>query len=412
MDGTNTVVFFLSLSWVNWTRIIYKVSFTIQYIYYRFKWHLETPFTSTQLYTFIKSTLNHYSLLLITSFFLMCSSDTLYSPNYFFSVHWYLIKVHIHKQSQQSLFESSSASKILFNAFQVYYHPNPTHSYEDEQIVFAYNPYNLAFPGVTMITEETYPYASTTESYDYAKEVTTLTTHVPYGEDADLGEEGPTECDCEPGEPGFAGFPGPKVHQESFGRIFVNYAVVLMSLLISHCNQGSVGPKGKQGFPGAQGREVRSLEFDQKLKPCALNFNVSRMSQYFFKHYFISCCQGYKGTKGVRGQGGDPGPDVSSYHHLTSYSYLDHLDHSLSCSNSIISALPAFSHFIGWSWTWWRGWCIWFLWCNGEWKMDLTSTVWPWSVSYVCSNSCSQGLPGLPGDPGERGEPGLKVKAS
>lgn len=31
------------------------------------------------------------------------------------------------------------------------------------------------------------------------------------GSDAALGEEGPTECDCEHGEPGFAGFAGPKV---------------------------------------------------------------------------------------------------------------------------------------------------------------------------------------------------------
>lgn len=31
------------------------------------------------------------------------------------------------------------------------------------------------------------------------------------GGDAALGEEGPTECNCEPGEPGFAGFAGPKV---------------------------------------------------------------------------------------------------------------------------------------------------------------------------------------------------------
>lgn len=101
--------------------------------------------------------------------------------------------------------------------------------------------YNPASPGVTMITEETYPYASTTESYDYAKEVTTLTTQVPYGENAVLGEEGPTECDCEPGEPGFAGFPGPKVPQESFGRILVNYAVVLKSYLI--LNRGLWGHK-------------------------------------------------------------------------------------------------------------------------------------------------------------------------
>lgn len=31
------------------------------------------------------------------------------------------------------------------------------------------------------------------------------------GGDAELGQVGPTECDCEPGEPGFAGFTGPKV---------------------------------------------------------------------------------------------------------------------------------------------------------------------------------------------------------
>ncbi len=31
------------------------------------------------------------------------------------------------------------------------------------------------------------------------------------GDDSALGEEAPTECNCEPGEPGFAGFAGPKV---------------------------------------------------------------------------------------------------------------------------------------------------------------------------------------------------------
>lgn len=64
-----------------------------------------------------------------------------------------------------------------------------------------------------MITEETYPYATNVESFDYAKEDKTLMTEVPYGGDAELGQEGPTECDCEPGEPGFAGFAGPKVDQ-------------------------------------------------------------------------------------------------------------------------------------------------------------------------------------------------------
>lgn len=66
-----------------------------------------------------------------------------------------------------------------------------------------------------MITEDTYPYVATTsQSYDYAKEVPTVTTQVPYYESgiATLGEEEvPTDCDCLPGEPGFAGFAGPKV---------------------------------------------------------------------------------------------------------------------------------------------------------------------------------------------------------
>lgn len=121
---------------------------------------------------------------------------------------------------------------INFNTFQVDYHPESTHSYDEEQTVSAYDPCNPSSLGVTMITEETYPYASTTDTYDYAKEVTTLTTQVPYGENTVLGEERPTECDCEPGEPGFAGFPGSKVHRESFGSISVNYTVVLIILLI------------------------------------------------------------------------------------------------------------------------------------------------------------------------------------
>lgn len=70
-----------------------------------------------------------------------------------------------------------------------------------------------------MITDESYPYGSTTESYDYAKEDRAEMTQVPYDNDGSseetLEEEGPTECDCLPGEPGFAGFAGPKVRQPS-----------------------------------------------------------------------------------------------------------------------------------------------------------------------------------------------------
>uniref|UniRef100_A0A672LGS0 Zgc:113232 n=1 Tax=Sinocyclocheilus grahami TaxID=75366 RepID=A0A672LGS0_SINGR len=113
----------------------------------------------------------------------------------------------------------------------------------------SFDPYVPAATVVTMITEETYPYATAVESFDYVKEDKTLITQVPYGGDAELGLEGPTECDCEAGEPGFGGFAGPK---------------------------GSKGLQGKQGFPGVQGRD------------------------------------GYKGTKGVRGRGGDTGPEGSS----------------------------------------------------------------------------------------------------
>lgn len=135
-----------------------------------------------------------------------------------------------------------------------------------------------------------------------------------------------------------------------------------------------MGPQGKQGFPGAQGREVRALEFDQKSNSnhYALDFSVTWMFTFLKNIFFMSCCQGYKGTKGVRGQGGDPGPEVSSFHLLTSYSYLDYLDPLLIGSLHFL----AFSHSIGWSWTWWRGWWIWFLGCNGEWKIDLTDTIW------------------------------------
>eukprot|EP00064_Thunnus_orientalis_P023723 superscaffoldBa00009269_g23978 len=152
------------------------------------------------------------------------------------------------------------------------YPPEPTHSYDVDQQpeVEDYDPYGAAPTQVTMITEEAFPYATTTESH-YAKE-DTETMEVPYeyppagpdtgsseesGGDSALGEVGPTECDCEPGEPGFAGFAGPK---------------------------GSRGPQGKTGEPGAQGRE------------------------------------GYKGTKGVQGRGGDAGPVhsfISGYPELT-----------------------------------------------------------------------------------------------
>lgn len=109
----------------------------------------------------------------------------------------------------------------------------PTPGYE-EHTASGYDPYGPAPTVVTMITEEVYPYATTTESYDYAKEVTTMTTQVPYeyptgppyyeGSDGDaaLGEEGPTDCNCQPGEPGFAGFAGPKVRHRLLSALSNN----------------------------------------------------------------------------------------------------------------------------------------------------------------------------------------------
>lgn len=100
------------------------------------------------------------------------------------------------------------------------YAPEPTHSYEDENTASAYDPYAPGPTVVTMMTEEPYPYGTTTETYDYAKEDKIETSQVPYDNDGSseevLEEEGPTECDCQPGEPGFAGFAGPKVRITHF----------------------------------------------------------------------------------------------------------------------------------------------------------------------------------------------------
>lgn len=48
--------------------------------------------------------------------------------------------------------------------------------------------------------------------YEYPPSGPDTDSSAESGGDAALGEEGPTECDCEPGQPGFAGFAGPKVH--------------------------------------------------------------------------------------------------------------------------------------------------------------------------------------------------------
>lgn len=106
------------------------------------------------------------------------------------------------------IFPSGKIKNVLACAFSVDYPQESRRGDEDEHSASGFDP---RAPDVTMITEETFPYATNVESFDYAKEDKTLMTEVPYGGDAELAHEGPTECDCEPGEPGFAGFAGPKV---------------------------------------------------------------------------------------------------------------------------------------------------------------------------------------------------------
>lgn len=101
--------------------------------------------------------------------------------------------------------------QCLFSASSVKYPAESKRSNEGEQSASGFDPYAPAATVVTMITEETYPYATVVESFDYAKEDKTLITQVPFGGDSELGQERPTECDCEAGEPGFGGFAGPKV---------------------------------------------------------------------------------------------------------------------------------------------------------------------------------------------------------
>ncbi|KAG7218391.1 hypothetical protein INR49_020424 [Caranx melampygus] len=142
-----------------------------------------------------------------------------------------------------------------YSGYHSEYPPEPTHSYdqeqrphqqeeEEEEDDYYGGPYGPT--RVTMITEESFPYATTAEAH-YAKE-DQETMEVPYdtgsseesGGDAALGEEGPTDCDCEPGEPGFAGFAGPK---------------------------GSRGVRGKTGEPGAQGREEPKASGEEEETP-------------------------------------------------------------------------------------------------------------------------------------------------
>lgn len=53
-----------------------------------------------------------------------------------------------------------------------------------------------------------------------------------------LGEEGPTECDCKPGEPGFAGFAGPKVPTQYITSLSLyrhdTQLFVLLALIMAH----------------------------------------------------------------------------------------------------------------------------------------------------------------------------------
>ncbi len=135
--------------------------------------------------------------------------STLTTPNTFFVLYYIISQVCLLSFSMSS--QDQWAPQCFLSASSVEYPAEAKRGNEDEQSASGFDPYAPAATVVTMITEETYPYATAVESFDYAKEDKTLITQVPYGGDAELGQEGPTECDCEAGEPGFGGFAGPKV---------------------------------------------------------------------------------------------------------------------------------------------------------------------------------------------------------
>lgn len=69
--------------------------------------------------------------------------------------------------------------------------------------------------------------------YEYPPATPDTDSSEESGGDAALGEEGPTECDCEPGEPGFAGFAGPKVQIQSIVPLVKgNHLIAFMALLL------------------------------------------------------------------------------------------------------------------------------------------------------------------------------------
>lgn len=104
-------------------------------------------------------------------------------------------------------------------------------------------------------------------SFDVQYEFPDTDSSEESGADALLGQEeaGPTECDCEPGEPGFAGFMGPKVwcHQRNnnYDDDDDGQFVKVSTVLVPSSCQGSRGLQGKLGEPGPQGREVREIGF-------------------------------------------------------------------------------------------------------------------------------------------------------
>ncbi|KAF0032054.1 hypothetical protein F2P81_016609 [Scophthalmus maximus] len=184
---------------------------------------------------------------------------------------------------------------------------------------------------VTMITEDAFPYATTTESH-YAKE-DTETMQVPYefpaaGPDTDSsGEEGPTDCDCQPGEPGFAGFAGPKGYKGTkgvrgrggdagpvgdVGPEGDDGASGFSGAMGPRGDAGPPGPKGGKGSKGSggdKGKEGPQGRDGQKGQTGAPGFPGDVGDRGYMGYPGQPGGFGPGGPKGSEGHGGLPGSD-------------------------------------------------------------------------------------------------------
>lgn len=175
--------------------------------------------------------------------------------------------------------------------------------------------------------------------------------------DGDLGTEGPTECDCDPGKPGFAGFAGPKVPSHLRGELLklqslagfpelgrgarvyqrntppgrftsrgeklirspcfkpkeseLCVALILFYMKSLVCVDIFLlsGFQRCAGYKWGARSSRQTSEGVRNLSENPINGIIKLPLSYTMIYVFI-VCQGYKGIKGVRGRGGDTGPLV------------------------------------------------------------------------------------------------------